>query len=303
MKTYGLKDLPPPAPKAIALGLFDGIHLGHQRVIRSAVENGLGLEAWVFTFSMERGHPSGKQPMGRLVTSSGRDSVLEGLGVKALFCPDFEEIREMSPDAFVEEILLRRLGASLVCCGNNFHFGNKAAGTPQVLAKLCEERGILLKVSPLLEAEGQLISSSRIRQAVQDGDMAAAGKMLGRRFFIDFEVVEGRKLGRTLNYPTINQPFPDDIVRPKFGVYATVVHLEGKKHAGVTNVGIKPTVGSDSLLAETYIRDFSGDLYGKKITVEFVEFLRPERKFESIEELRKQIQQDARKSFFMFSGQ
>lgn len=297
MKRYEFNDALPNCPKGVALGLFDGIHLGHQKVIQMAAAAGKGLEPWVFTFSTMREQPPGKQGGGKLLTDRSRDRILEDLGIVSLFCPEFTQIREMDPRQFVDEVLVGRLRAGMVSCGGNFHFGKGAAGNSEHLRALCAEKGIEVRIAPLVEVEGVTVSASRIRQLIEAGLIRQAKAMLGRRFSIDFAVEEGRKLGRTLDYPTINQSFPMDFVRPRFGVYASIVRLDGIRYAGVTNIGVKPTVGSDRLLAETYIRDYYGDLYGQCITVELVEFLRPERKFDSIEALRIQIQEDAERSF------
>jgi riboflavin kinase/FMN adenylyltransferase len=180
----------------------------------------------------------------------------------------------------------------MVSCGENFRFGKGAAGDTAALRHLCGDSPAV-EVLPLVILDGAPISSSQIRAAIRAGEMERANRLLGRRFTIDFEVVHGRQLGRTLGTPTINQPFPEGFVEPKFGVYATLATAQGREYAAVTNVGVKPTVGSDRVLAETYIHGFSGDLYGQSVRVSFLRFLRPERKFEGIEALREQIVRDS----------
>jgi riboflavin kinase/FMN adenylyltransferase len=152
----------------------------------------------------------------------------------------------------------------------------------------------------MLEAQGGAVSSSRVRALLREGAVEAANALLGRRFAIDFEVVHGRRIGRTLGTPTINQPLPDGFIEPRFGVYATATRLGGEVYSSVTNVGVKPTFGSDRALAETYIHGFSGDLYGQKPLVEFIGFIRPERRFESPEALRAQIMEDNERAAEVF---
>lgn len=289
-------DLRQVRPTAVALGLFDGLHLGHQRVIGDAVEaaKGDGLHPCVFTFTTTAtGVPRAKTHQGRLSTDRVREQYLERLGVAVLVRPGFDTIRDLPPREFVREILAEKLGARYVSCGVNFHFGKGAAGDACLLTELCRPLGIQVSALPLVELEGGPVSSSRIRGLIGTGEIPLANRLLGRPFAIDFEVVYGRQLGRTIDAPTINQPFPHDFVTPRYGVYATATWVEGRCYPSVTNVGVKPTVGSDAVLSETYIHSFSGDLYGRRIVVEFLEFVRPERKFDSIPELRVQIKRDA----------
>ena len=146
-----------------------------------------------------------------------------------------------------------------------------------------------LSVTPPVSVAGETVSSTRIRACLEQGDVQQAGQLLGRPFGYDFEVTHGRQLGRTWGTPTINQPFPAGYVLPRFGVYASLVEVEGQKYYGVTNIGVKPTVGSDCALSETWIPEFSGDLYGKKVPVELLDFIRPERKFDSLDQLKNEI--------------
>jgi riboflavin kinase/FMN adenylyltransferase len=174
--------------------------------------------------------------------------------------------------------------AMLVGCGGS--------GGSAELRALCEPLGIRVTVVPPLMEQDRPISSTRIRQLVADGAMEQAAQLLGRPYAIDFAVVHGRALGRTLGLPTINQPFPENFVLPRFGVYASAVQLDGRLYHAVTNVGVKPTVGASGPLAETYIVGYSGDLYDQHVTVQLRAFLRPEEKFPSIEALKQQIERD-----------
>lgn len=294
----------PELPGHVALGLFDGLHPGHQAVISAAVEaagKNRGTP-WVFTFTMGQDHPAGKQAAGRLATATLRNRLLEEMGVTHLLCPSFLEFRDLEPEAYVENILHRLLGARAVFCGENYHFGRRAAGTVRDLRELCSRWGIQVTVLPEVQMGGEPVSSTRIRARIAEGDMESARTLLGRPFTIDFEVIAGRKLGRSLNFPTINQPFPADYTLPRFGVYASVAVIDGERRLSVTNVGVKPTVGSDRVLAETCILGYEGDLYGQCIPVELLAFIRPERKFENVEALRVQIQQDISTAKRMIGG-
>lgn len=172
----------------------------------------------------------------------------------------------------------------------------KRGGDAALLARLCGERGIEAVTVPPVEVDGRPVSASRIRRLIEAGEVKEAARLLGRPFTLDFNVVGGQKLGRLLGTPTINQPLPAHFVRPRFGVYASSVEVDGRVTHGVTNIGVRPTVGADAPLAETWIADFTGDLYGKAVPVSLVQFLRPEQKFESVEELQRQILRDGREA-------
>lgn len=286
----------PHGSACVALGLFDGLHLGHRAVLQATLANAArqGLAPVCFTFTTRRSAPAAKTGMTRLMSDEMTAALLEEMGFAAVVRPDFDEFRGLSPRAFVREVVAERLGAGAVVCGFDFHFGRGAAGTPQELVTYCRERKIAAAVVPALVQAGEPVSSSRIRALVSQGDMPGAGQLLGRPFAIDFEVVPGRKLGRTLGFPTINQPLPPGFTQPRFGVYATLAHLEDGVWGSVTSVGVKPTVGSDYALAETYIPGIDRDLYGKRVRVDFLRFLRPEEKYASLEELCRQMALDTR---------
>lgn len=285
----------PPGESCVALGLFDGLHPGHQKVIRAAVEDAraAGRTPCVFTFSIHRSHPAAKPTKGRLLSTMTRDRLLADMGVTHMLCPVFDEFKGLTPEAYVQEILHGLLRAKKVYCGENYHFGKNAAGTVADLQALGRGLGIAVLPQPMVIVDGAPVSSTRIRQSVAAGDMAAAHRLLGRPYSIDFEVIHGRRLGRTIDSPTINQALPDWFMVPRFGVYASVATVDGKRYVSVSNIGVKPTVGSDRVLAETCLLGYDGDLYGRRILVEFLEFIRPEEKFASIDVLRAQIQADS----------
>ena len=284
------------ATASVALGLFDGLHPGHQAVIGAAVAKaqGCGLTPCVFTFTQKGGGPTAKE-QGALLSDDMFRQTLADWGVKQVIQPDFSAFCELSPEEFVQEKLLGEMGAGAVFCGPNFRFGKNAAGDVALLTELCQGRAAV-HVVPMVEWDGGPISATRIKSLLKEGECEQAYALWGRRFAIDFTVTRGRALGRTIGFPTINQLFPADYLQPRFGVYATAVTVAGVWYAGVTNVGVKPTVGSDNVLAETFISGFSGDLYGQKVLVEFVRFLRPEQRFDSIAELQEQIARDCKQA-------
>ncbi len=277
----------PARPRAVALGFFDGVHIGHRAVISRAVGVADATPA-VFTFA----ELPQKTAAGKLMTDEAREAALAALGVEELFAADFSALRALSPEEFVRRVLRESLGATAVCCGYNFRFGRDGTGDVALLRRLCEQYGIRLIAIPPVMADGEPVSSSRIRALIEQGEMQAAGRLLGRSFTIDATVVDGQHLGRTLGTPTINQPLPPELIRPRFGVYASAVLIDGRVTYGVTNIGVHPTVGETAPLAETWIPPFSGDLYGRQVPVMPVVFLRPETRFPSVETLRRQILAD-----------
>lgn len=286
MKCY--QDLQTPEGElAAALGSFDGLHLGHRQVIGNTL-SAPGLRPAVITFQQNPSVSLQKKPVPLLTTNEQKLELLEEMGVEVVYLLPFDRIRDMEPEDFVEA-LYRVCRVRALSCGFNFRFGKNGRGDAGLLKELCREKGIELSVTPPVSVAGQTVSSTRIRACLEQGDVQQAGQLLGRPFGYDFEVTHGRQLGRTWGTPTINQPFPQGYVLPRFGVYASLVEVEGQKYYGVTNIGVKPTVGSDCALSETWIPEFSGDLYGKKVPVELLDFIRPERKFDSLDQLKNEI--------------
>lgn len=286
MKCY--QDLQTPEGElAAALGSFDGLHLGHRQVIGNTL-SAPGLLPAVITFQQNPSVSLQKKPVPLLTTNEQKLALLEEMGVEVVYLLPFDRIRDMEPEDFVEA-LYRVCRVRALSCGFNFRFGKNGRGDAALLKELCQEKGISLSVTPPVSVAGETVSSTRIRACLEQGDVQQAGQLLGRPFGYDFEVTHGRQLGRTWGTPTINQPFPAGYVLPRFGVYASLVEVEGQKYYGVTNIGVKPTVGSDCALSETWIPEFSGDLYGKKVPVELLDFIRPERKFDSLDQLKNEI--------------
>lgn len=282
---------------ALSLGFFDGVHLGHSAVIgKAAAMESEGLVPAAFTFGVKGGAPGAKLASGLIQTETLKIDTLRSLGVRILYRPEFDDIKGMNAEDFVNDIIVDKLRARSVFCGADFRFGKGASGDAKSLQKLLSNAGIELSIVPSVLVDDSPVSSTRIRAAVISGDMESAKKLLGRPFAIDFPVEHGRMLGRQMGLPTANQRFSEDICIPRFGVYAARVTIDGKVYAAATNIGVKPTVGSDGILAESYIIGFSGDIYGRRIKTELIEFLRPETKFDSLETLKDAIKQDAEKA-------
>ncbi len=282
------------SPTAVAVGFFDGVHRGHRAVIDAAAEyKAEGLELCVFSFSMSGSSPAAKKGAKLLQSPTLKADSMRQLGADWLLTPDFSCFMGLSPEQFAVEGLLRGMNAKVVCCGYDYRFGKGACAGAEDLKRFLSPYGVEIKQIGAVLDNGEPISSTRIRASLADGDIETANRLLGHPFAIDFAVEHGRRLGRRLGFPTANQPIDPAFAVPKFGVYATRVIIDGKAHAAVTNVGVKPTVGSDFIAAESYILDWSGDLYGKRVETQFLCYLREEKKFDSLDELKAAIFQNA----------
>ena len=273
------------APASLALGTFDGLHLGHRAVLESALDSEYSPQ--VFTFKKS---PSGDPT---LITQEDKAAELSGMGIERAYSMDFHRLRDMEAEGFARDILLRRLNARRICCGEDFRFGRGARGNVELLSRLCKEYGAELIVVPPVLDGGEKVSSTRIRRAVAEGDISTASRLLGRPFGFTLEVIHGNHIGTGLGTPTINQALPEDLTLPRFGVYAAWCETESGRYYGVCNIGVKPTVGSDRVLAETWMPEFDGDLYGRRVRVELMDFIRPERKFSSLDQLKEEIRRNA----------
>ena len=292
MKLY--HQIPELKSTAIALGCFDGIHLGHRAVIdKLNTPEAESLDKAVFSFA---DGPAFKKGAESIALFDDKCSILDEMGVSELILPSFDSVKDFPPEAFFSDILIKKLDARLLVCGENYRFGQFAAGDVDMLRTLCAGQGIGCIVVPSVMYGGEMISSSRIRAALSQGDVASAAKLLGRQFSYCLEVVHGRKLGRQLGTPTINQYFPDDFLIPSYGVYASVTEVDGIRYPSVTNIGVKPTVGSNKPLSETWIIGCNEDLYGQYVRVSLISYMRKECKFSSIEILKQAIHEDSIKS-------
>lgn len=293
MKTYALNRQVniPSCPRSVALGLFDGLHTGHRQVILAAMQTTEDtVSRCVYTFDLST--ITTKQIPGRLCSHEEECRLLEDMGVDEWFEADFAEVRSLSPEDFVRDILHTQLGAVQVTCGYNYRFGAGGAGDAALLTKLCAVYGIAVTVVPEVDAGNVPISSTAIRRALADGDMALVRRLMGRPYRLSVPITHGQGLGRKLGLPTINQVLPTNLCAPQFGVYVSCVQIGTQVFPAVTNVGIRPTVGADAPLAETYILNYDGDLYDTAPTIYPLTYLREERAFPSLDALKEQIAQD-----------
>lgn len=283
-------------PACAALGNFDGVHAGHRKLIEAAVAKAKekGLASAVFTFS---NHPKslipGAKPVKNIVYREEKEALIEGLGVDYYVnIPFTAEIMQMSPEAFVKTFLHDKLNAREIFCGFNYHFGFKGEGDTKLLRILGAKYDFHVNEMKAVSIDGDVVSSTLIRNMIMAGEMEECSKYLGRNYDIGGEVVVGNKLGRTIGFPTSNIMIDESMVTPPNGVYITYCIYNGVKYPSITNVGIKPTIGSFKKNMETHIFNFDKELYGKKIKVEFIKKTRDEVKFRSIEELSAQIAKD-----------
>lgn len=281
--------------KIIALGFFDGVHMGHQALLATCrrLAQEAGCLAAALTFST---HPdllvSGKAP-GLINTIADRERLLQQQGMDCVIKLPFDRAMMDMPWQTFFHMLVKKYGAVGLVCGHDFRFGRCGLGNAEKLCGLCAESGIPCEVVPEQKVDGVTVSSTHIRALLEAGEMEKAARFLGHPHIISGIVVPGKHLGRTLGIPTANLVLPDSLVRPRMGVYACKALVEGQEYLAVTNLGTRPTVDGDSLTVEPWILDFAGDLYGKTLTVELHKFLRPERKFPDLEALRGEIRKNA----------
>ena len=291
-------------PCVVTLGKFDGVHKGHRKLIARVKEIARehGWRTAVFTFQVSPQVCMGARRPKMLMTNEERKEVLRELDVDLLFeCRFTEKIRAMEPEDFVREILLERLHVSAVVMGTDFHFGKDRAGNSEVMKQMGDTYGFLVEVLSKERYQGKEISSSYIREELALGHMEKIAELMGQPYFITGEIVHGRHLGHTLGFPTINQ-IPDPVkMTPPWGVYYSRTHVAGRWYPGISNIGMKPTVGGTAVGLETYLFDCSLDLYGQTARVELLSFRRPEEKFADIDELKEQMDRDIQAADLYFS--
>lgn len=287
----------PTASTVLCLGNFDGVHIGHRELAKETVRRKHELSgkfpelksgAWFFRRAPLEVITGKVQP--HITDFEQKLAIFAEMGLDYAFVYDYEEIGGYSPERFVSDVLKKECGCVFAVCGYNFKFGKGAAGDAALLSGLMDGNvAIIDKISH----NGQHVSSSKIRKLIADGDMELANALLGRSHFIRNDVVHGKHLGKKLGIPTINQKIPDGFATPKKGIYISRTLVNGEYYGSVSNVGFRPSVEDTSFMnCETYIIGFEGDLYGQKIKVEFLKRLRDEKKFDSVESLKTQIQTD-----------
>jgi riboflavin kinase/FMN adenylyltransferase len=288
-----------PAASVVALGNFDGVHIGHARLIKTAADEARrrGAHCVVWTFAApprlltDRSGAAVYPP--RLTGTAEKLRLIAALGADFAALEEFDDVRDMEPEEFVRERLIKTFGCVCAAAGFNFRFGRNAAGDADALTKLCGEGGASAIIADPVYFGGEPVSSSRIRLELAAGRVEAAAAMLGRPYSLTAPVAHGYRLGTSIGIPTANQRFAPDAAIPARGVYAASVDVGGAVYRGVANVGVRPTVSdSGDLNCETHIIGFDGDLYGATITVSFLRRLRGESRFPSVEQLRAQIMRD-----------
>jgi riboflavin kinase/FMN adenylyltransferase len=283
--------------RVIALGFFDGVHLGHAELIKRTKEVAIAGETYPSVLSFDT-HPDMlvKGVNVQLINNAAaRTEILKRLfGIDDVVYLHFNESMRRMPWREFVEIIIEEIGAAHIVVGHDFRFGYKGEGTAKLLLGYCAERGVGCDIIPEVKLDGITVSSTYIRELIRDGNIECANRFLGHPHVLVDTVRYGYKFGRTIGVPTINMRFPDGVLIPKHGVYATKVYLEDGEHIAVTNIGVRPTVGGqDSVSVESFILDFEGNLYGRQVKVEFFCFLRAEMKFDGVESLKAQILTDA----------
>ena len=280
---------------AVAIGKFDGLHLGHRKLLQEILKQKEdGLKAVVFTFDPSPEIFFGMNPSRELSTNEEKRRLFEEIGIDILVeFPFNKETAATSPEDFVIDILVKRMNAKYVAAGTDLSFGAKGKGNFALMSSLAHHLGFEAHKIDKIERNGKVISSTLIRSLVEKGEMEEAAACLGAPYRITGKIVHGRALGRRIGIPTLNQIPPSDKLLPPFGVYYSEVRADGKVYKGMTNIGTKPTVTQEmKVTVETYLYDFSGDLYGETAEVGLLTFRRPERRFSGVEELKKTMEED-----------
>ena len=280
---------------ALAMGKFDGIHLGHKKLLNMILDQRQdGLKATVFTFEPSPEEFFVGHTVRQLFTREEKRRAFEKMGVDILVeFPLTADTAATPPEDFVRTILSEDLNAGYIAAGTDVSFGDKGRGDQYLLRNMSKELGFELHLIDKVMLDGQEVSSTRVRNVIADGDMPMAKRLLGDDYSVSGIVEHGAHLGTTIGVPTVNVLPPDNKLLPPFGVYKSVVMVDGKIFKGMTNIGRKPTVSDSGRVGvETYIYDFDEDVYGKYIEVRLLEFMRPEMKFEGVEQLKAQIHTD-----------
>ena len=273
---------------AIVLGTFDGLHAGH----RAVIEKAQGFYSVAVTFNLPPKSLFTDEPQ-LLMLPLERKKRLKELGIDQVEMQDFDAVRNIEACDYLEE-LKQKYNPQRIVCGFNYKFGKGASGDASLIAEFCENNNIEFVCVSAVEQGESVVSSTNIRNLIRDGKIEQAAAMIYGGFSFTADVIHGDARGRTLGFPTANQEYPQELVKLKFGVYATRVTIDGKQYCAITNVGIRPTYVTKNVGCETYIKDFDRDIYGKQMTIEFLRFIREEKKFSSVDELKKAILNDVK---------
>lgn len=280
---------------AVTLGKFDGLHLGHKKLIDMVKEYGRqdDINSIVCAFDMSALYEKKGIALEVLMTKDERRGRLDGEVDVLVDCPFTEAFSQMEAEAFIEEVIQKRFRAAYVVVGTDFHFGHKKRGDIHMLQAYARKYDYELVVVEKERREGHVISSTYIRQLLKEGNMPIARELLGYPYGLQGVVEHGRKLGRTLGFPTFNVAPAEEKAMPPNGVYLNRVQVDGAWYEGIANIGIKPTVSDENrLLVESYLFDYSGDAYGKEVKIELLAFCRPEQKFADVEEMKECVAAD-----------
>jgi riboflavin kinase / FMN adenylyltransferase len=294
-----LDSLKPYSFPVVALGNFDGVHVGHQNILRAAIERARAADgsALAVTFDPLPAKVLNPNRAPRLIlTPEDKHELLRSFGLDGVIVLTFSrELSMLPPEAFVREYLRRRIGARIVVVGHNVSFGHARAGNAEVMRRLGGELGFETNVIGPIERDGIVVSSTQVREVISMGDMKRTANLLGRPHFLRGPVVHGRERGRTIGFPTANIQSLTECLPPD-GVYATRVVMEEGSYPSITNIGMRPTFGEPERSIEAHIFDFNRDIYGREVKLEIAERIRPERKFESAQALAAQIASDLRRA-------
>ncbi len=288
------EEIPIPSQTVLCLGNFDGVHFAHRKLLSSAVawrqEKYPNAAVGVFCFRELPAFFLEKSFSGKLCTLEERLERFRSCGLEFVVLSDFSSLCDLSAENYIQTVLMGECNALAVACGYNHRFGKGGSGDVSLLSRHFGEN---LFVQASVELDGAPVSSSRIRDLLQSGAPKLAAKLMTQPYAVSADVLHGKALGSRMGTPTVNQRFPNGAVIPKRGVYVTECLVDGSVYRGVTNVGVRPTVDRDGEVnLETYLLDFSGDLYGKTLTVRFLDYLREEKKFEDADSLWRQIAAD-----------
>lgn len=282
-------------PYCIALGSFDGVHIGHQKLIERVVNKGKELDcnSMVYTFMEHPKKVLNSDCYQELITQNmKRIKIMEKLGLDAVYLENFQEIMKMDADVFIKEILVSKFNIKYAVAGYNFTFGNKKDGNAELLREYGDLYGFEVDIVDAVRINGNIVSSSLIREKIKNGEVETVKEYLGRNYSIDGQVIHGKKIGGKIGIRTANLSINKDLVVPKPGVYFTDTVVNNNVYKSVTNIGTNPTFNGCNMTIETHIIDFNEDLYGKNIEILFLKWVREEKAFNDASELKKQILDD-----------